>query len=389
MPARTAPVPNEPHAAAALSAAACATRTGLTTRALRIYERRGLITPPRTEHGWRRYGEHELTRLNSIALLKLAGLTLSQIHAVLIAGREPTLEQLLRAQLQDWQARKTRAEMGQHVASSVLQRLQSAQAVPLDELCLLIRSALTDSSISPLHRFTQHIIERSAQSGVQEAGLQLARLIAADDAAQVQVIATYQEVMRRSIDPQLEQLQQQGVEPWDEAVQAVLRQHQRLLVQYRVREITMRRLMTPIAADSDARCVELQRQVRAEMLEKLKQRPTANSDLLGSQWTTNPFLIDFFSRAELHSEQCRQIDALLADCGRSLQLQPDPTSREVRALAGRLRRLCRKFQLGDALTFAKWAALVRPAPAGMSDLEDKACWMSMISTLSCRTKRTA
>jgi DNA-binding transcriptional MerR regulator len=47
-----------------LTAAECASRTGLTVRALRVYEDCGLITPRRSASGWRYYGAAELVRLN-------------------------------------------------------------------------------------------------------------------------------------------------------------------------------------------------------------------------------------------------------------------------------------------------------------------------------------
>jgi len=49
---------------AMLTAAECAARTGLTVRALRVYEEYGLIAPQRTASGWRCYGKAELIRLN-------------------------------------------------------------------------------------------------------------------------------------------------------------------------------------------------------------------------------------------------------------------------------------------------------------------------------------
>ena len=52
-----------------LSAAECARRTGLTVRALRVYERHGLIEPARSGKGWRCYGPKELQRLNVIVTL--------------------------------------------------------------------------------------------------------------------------------------------------------------------------------------------------------------------------------------------------------------------------------------------------------------------------------
>src|SRR5436305_14836653 len=51
-------------------------RTGLTSRALRFYEARGLVVPLRTNSGRRLYGAAALERINQIVALKRAGLTL-------------------------------------------------------------------------------------------------------------------------------------------------------------------------------------------------------------------------------------------------------------------------------------------------------------------------
>ena len=55
-------------------------RTGLTSRALRFYEARGLVAPLRTHNGRRLYGAAALERINQIVALKRAGLTLAQIQ---------------------------------------------------------------------------------------------------------------------------------------------------------------------------------------------------------------------------------------------------------------------------------------------------------------------
>jgi DNA-binding transcriptional MerR regulator len=43
-----------------LTAADCARRTGLTVRALRVYEARDFIRPVRTEKGWRLYSRKDI-----------------------------------------------------------------------------------------------------------------------------------------------------------------------------------------------------------------------------------------------------------------------------------------------------------------------------------------
>jgi DNA-binding transcriptional MerR regulator len=77
-----------------LSAAECASRTGLTIRALRLYEQHGLIRPRRTGNNWRLYGRPDLERLSEIVTLKSFGLPISRI-AELLAGRETDVESIL------------------------------------------------------------------------------------------------------------------------------------------------------------------------------------------------------------------------------------------------------------------------------------------------------
>jgi DNA-binding transcriptional MerR regulator len=54
--------------------------TGLTARALRFYEARGLVKPLRTASGRRHYGPAELEQLHRVMAMKRAGLTLSKIQ---------------------------------------------------------------------------------------------------------------------------------------------------------------------------------------------------------------------------------------------------------------------------------------------------------------------
>ncbi len=124
-----------------LSAADCASRTGLTARALRVYEEFGLIAPRRSAGGWRQYGPHDLMKLNTIGLLKTAGLSLAQIGEVTCSSvGEPTLQQILAIQLDTWKRRRADAERGQAIAEAALNRLRAEQSLSVDELCNLIRS---------------------------------------------------------------------------------------------------------------------------------------------------------------------------------------------------------------------------------------------------------
>ena len=56
---------------------------GVTVKALHHYDRLGLLTPRRSETGYRVYRECDLERLEQIVALKFLGLPLKQIRAVL------------------------------------------------------------------------------------------------------------------------------------------------------------------------------------------------------------------------------------------------------------------------------------------------------------------
>ncbi|MCH6472256.1 MerR family transcriptional regulator [Sinomonas terrae] len=70
--------------------------SGLGLSSLRLYERKGLIAPARTEGGTRRYSEDDMQRLEHISELVDAGLNIEGIKLVLELEAENAR---LRAQL--------------------------------------------------------------------------------------------------------------------------------------------------------------------------------------------------------------------------------------------------------------------------------------------------
>ena len=77
-----------------LNSSEAASRLGVSVKALRLYEQRGLITPIRTEARWRAYGPHEMSRAAEIVSLRALGFSLAQIKRVLEgdpSGLEPAL----------------------------------------------------------------------------------------------------------------------------------------------------------------------------------------------------------------------------------------------------------------------------------------------------------
>lgn len=76
------------------TAAEAAGRLGVSTKALRLYEARGLLRPARSAAGWRAYGPAGMARAAEVVALRALGLSLAQIARVLegeAAGLEPAL----------------------------------------------------------------------------------------------------------------------------------------------------------------------------------------------------------------------------------------------------------------------------------------------------------
>jgi DNA-binding transcriptional MerR regulator len=89
-----------------LSPSEAAKRLGVSTKALRLYEERGLMKPTRTAAGWRAYGPEQISRATHIVELRTLGLTLVEVAQVLdedapvlaraLAAHETVLEARLR-----------------------------------------------------------------------------------------------------------------------------------------------------------------------------------------------------------------------------------------------------------------------------------------------------
>lgn len=113
-------------------------RTGLTSRALRFYEARGLLAPLRTAGGRRLYGPGELERLNQLLALKKAGLTLAQIQR-LLSRRPLDLAALVAAQLAALDSQAAALAEARALLLSIKSRIDQGAAIDVATLCALIR----------------------------------------------------------------------------------------------------------------------------------------------------------------------------------------------------------------------------------------------------------
>ncbi|MEG3177364.1 MerR family transcriptional regulator [Sphingomonas sp. RB3P16] len=127
-----------PDSLQALDITDVARRTGLTSRALRFYEARGLVRPLRSAAGRRFYGPAELERVHQIVMLKRAGLTLAQIDRFVREG-PPSLARIVTAQL------AALAEHAQEIAAArallltVQSRIERSEPIDVATFCSLIQ----------------------------------------------------------------------------------------------------------------------------------------------------------------------------------------------------------------------------------------------------------
>lgn len=80
---------------------------GMHPQTLRIYERRGLVRPARTQGGNRRYSDADIERLRRISQLAAEGMNLEGIRRVMELEQE---NQRLRAELEEAQRAVRRAQ---------------------------------------------------------------------------------------------------------------------------------------------------------------------------------------------------------------------------------------------------------------------------------------
>ena len=206
-----------------LNPSEAAERLGVSPKALRIYEQRGLLAPIRTVAGWRVYGPVELARAAEIAALRVLGLSLGEVGRVLggdargletaLAAHQASLEDRAR-QLADTLAkvRGLRADLanGRAPAATELAHLLRPTAevvVAFDlpwpwggERFELRDIRLLNYIIGPLGSGKTRLAQRLAESLPDAAFLGLERLadggvsarmrLAADAALQVRVDAT-------------------------------------------------------------------------------------------------------------------------------------------------------------------------------------------------------
>ncbi len=120
-----------------LSIGELASRSGVTVRALRYYESKGLLRPMRSEAGQRVYKYPDIVRLQQIQLLKKAGFTLGQIEA-LIGNAEIEAKNVLCIQRNLLAAQLEQTKSALAAIDNAIDRLDE-NATDLFTLCNMIK----------------------------------------------------------------------------------------------------------------------------------------------------------------------------------------------------------------------------------------------------------
>lgn len=120
------------------TAAEAASLLGVSVRALRVYERHGLVKPKRTAAGWRIYDPEAIHELHQVLALKDIGLPLAQI-AKLVRGNTASLDRILALQEMELKKRKQRVERALTLVRNARKKLADGKELPLEALVALIK----------------------------------------------------------------------------------------------------------------------------------------------------------------------------------------------------------------------------------------------------------
>jgi DNA-binding transcriptional MerR regulator len=117
-----------------------ARRLGVTTKALRVYEREGLVVPHRAESGWRLYGPAHLARLHQIIVLRDLRLPLESIRTLL--GSQSRLREVLRLQRETLESQLAKTSRAIALITSAERRLDEGRDLSLDDLANLTKETV-------------------------------------------------------------------------------------------------------------------------------------------------------------------------------------------------------------------------------------------------------
>jgi DNA-binding transcriptional MerR regulator len=317
-----------------MGTAECARRTGLTVRALRVYERHGLIEPRRTGKGWRCYGPRELRRLNVIVTLKALGMTLAQI-STLLASKPPSLAHALQLQLQACSARRDAADRAVGLAKTALAIIRSGRRLSPDDLCNLTRSMEMENQ----HTTSQIVRELMTEALTPEEERAVRTWMASRPHDEIKAMREGAPAAR-DLGLALRDLREKHADPAAPEVQALMVRENELAVRYGLRNHTTELIEwnTPVAV----KWLQFGWRVMARIG---PSQAAAPDEGLGA----------YHRAAQVASPWHRALEPVVDEAAALVDNNAKPSAAPAQALAARLRHVCVDHSLGDPLAYARWA----------------------------------
>ncbi|MEZ2331305.1 MerR family transcriptional regulator [Mesorhizobium sp. RCC_202] len=121
-----------------------ARRLGVTTKALRVYEREGLIVPHRAESRWRLYGPTQIARLHQIIVLRDLGLSLKSMRK--LVGSHSRLRDVLRLQRETLESQQDKIRRAIALIEVALCQIDEGRDLSLDELANLTKETVVQQT---------------------------------------------------------------------------------------------------------------------------------------------------------------------------------------------------------------------------------------------------
>jgi DNA-binding transcriptional MerR regulator len=117
-----------------------ARRLGVTTKALRVYEREGLVLPRRAESRWRLYGPAQIARLHQIIVLRDLGLSVNAIKTLI--GSHARLRDVLRLQRESLESQQDKIRRAITLIEAAQRQLDEGRDLSLDDLSTLTKETV-------------------------------------------------------------------------------------------------------------------------------------------------------------------------------------------------------------------------------------------------------
>jgi len=121
-----------------------ARRLGVTTKALRVYEREGLVVPHRAESRWRLYGPTQIARLHQVIVLRDLGLPLKSIKT--LVGSHSRLRDVLQLQRESLLSQQGKISRAIDLIETAQRQLDEGRDLSLDDLATLTKETVVQQS---------------------------------------------------------------------------------------------------------------------------------------------------------------------------------------------------------------------------------------------------